>query len=147
VFRTLTTVGVRDGEADVALVAAARNEQPARRAAAAYALSRAGSSQRPAVERLLADHDAQVRFQAAAGLVRKRDKSGIPGLIGLLGEEWRETVWQAEDLLSRLAPGRTPAVSLGGGDDASRKLCRAAWEKWWRLHAGTVDFAGLDIED
>jgi hypothetical protein len=146
VLHTLASVGLRDGEVDAALVAAARSEQPARRAAAAHVLGRAGAGYRETVARLLADPDARVRLRAATGLVRHRDKNGVPVLLALLTDGPRETAWQAEDLLCRMAAGQSPPVSLGSGDEADRKKCREAWEKWWNLHAGTVDLAQLEVE-
>ncbi|HMF13820.1 MAG TPA: PQQ-binding-like beta-propeller repeat protein [Gemmataceae bacterium] len=147
VLQTLAKVGLNDGEVHPALVRAAKAELPARRAAAAYVLSRAGTAYRDPVARLLADSDPHVRLEAATGLVRKRDKSGVAVLIALLTDGPRETAWRAEDLLSRLGPGRTPPVSLGRGDEADRKNCREAWENWWKANAGEVDFGQLELEE
>ncbi|HMF13517.1 MAG TPA: HEAT repeat domain-containing protein, partial [Gemmataceae bacterium] len=147
VLRTLADVGLRDGEVDAAIVAAATSEQPARRAAAAHVLARAGPRHRDTVLRLLTDPEARVRLPAATGLVRNRDKNGVPVLIALLTDGPRDVAWQAEDLLVRIAPTQTPPVSLGIGDDADRKKCRDAWEKWWSLHAGTIALAHLEVEE
>lgn len=147
VFRSLAAADLRDGMADAALVAAADSPQPARRAAAAHVLVRAGGRHRDVVQRLLVDPIAQVRLQAATGLVRGRDKAGVPVLIALLTDGPREAAWQAEDVLGRLAAGLTPPVSLGVGDEASRRQCRAAWEEWWEAHGATVDFAQLEVEE
>jgi hypothetical protein len=147
VYRTLATVGLRDGDPDAALLAAARDDAPARRAAAAYVLARAGGQQRDVVNRLLADADDRVRLQAALGLVRNRDKTGVPTLVALLTDAHRETAWQAEDLLGRLAPRPTPSISLGVADDASRRKCREAWEAWWKANADRIDLTPLESED
>ena len=147
IFQTLATVGLRDGKADAAIVEAARNNQPARRESAAYVLSRAGAEHRALVEKLLVDADARVRLRAASGLIRGRDKLGVPVLLALLTDGPRETAWQAEDLLSRLAAGKTPAIALGIGDDATRKNCRKEWEKWWLASAATVDMSQLESEE
>jgi hypothetical protein len=147
VLRALASAGLRDGQVDAALVAAATSEQPDRRAAAAYVLARAGADQRAALTRLLADSDPRVRFQAATGSVRRGDKAGVPVLVALLTDGPRDIAWQAEDLLCRMAPGQTPAVSLGNGDDGDRKKCRDAWENWWKLHGRAVDVGQLEVED
>jgi HEAT repeat protein len=147
VYRTLALTSLRDGVAEAALVAAARDALPERRAAAAYVLARAGERQRDVVNRLLTDADDRVRLQAALGLVRSRDKAGVPTLIALLSDGHRETAWQAEDLLGRLAPRPTPAVSLGSADPASRRRCRDAWEAWWKANADRIDLSSLELEN
>jgi HEAT repeat protein len=147
VYRTLATVGLRDGVPDAALLTAARDDFPARRAAAAYVLSRAGGRQREVVDRLLADADDRVRLQAAIGLVRSRDKTGVPVLVALLTDGHRETAWQAEDLLGRLGPRPTPAITLGVADGASRRNCRDAWEAWWKANGERIDLTPLETED
>jgi HEAT repeat protein len=146
VFQALTTTGLKDGKAHPAIVEAAGNSQPARRAAAAHVLSRAGDSYRKPVQRLLADTDAYVRFQAAEGLIRRRDKSGVSAMILLLTDGPPQTAWQAEDMLCRLASTAAPPVSLGKCDELSRKQCREAWEKWWTIAAATADLSKLDGE-
>src|SRR5207245_1072072 len=58
----LMTLGVRDGKADPALVAALTDKLPLRRAIAAEVLGSAGAvNQRPAVRKLLTDPDQAVR--------------------------------------------------------------------------------------
>jgi hypothetical protein len=146
VLLALITAGVKDGKAHPALVAAVGDNQPARRAAAARVLSRAGDSYREQVQKLLGDTDARVRFEAAEGLIRRRDKSGVPALLALLTEGPPQTAWQAEELLCRLASTEAPSVSVGRCDESSRKKCRVAWEKWWAFAATTVDFSRLERE-
>jgi HEAT repeat protein len=147
ILRTLAAIGIVMGKPEPIILAAAKDAQPARRVAAAYVLARAGSEQRETLSQLLTDPDARVRFQAAAESVRARNKAGVPPLVALLSEGPRETAWQAEDLLCRIASDRTPSASLGAGDEESRKKCRAAWEAWWQDQGPKVDLSRLDIEE
>jgi hypothetical protein len=147
VFQTLTTVGLKDGKADRAILEAARNSQSARREAAAYVLCRAGKEHRELLQKLLDDADAHVRLRAASGLIRRGDKDGVPVLIALLSDGPRETAYQAEDLLGRLAGSKSPAVALGFGDATSRQNCRKEWEKWWLHNSATLDMSQLDAEE
>jgi HEAT repeat protein len=144
IFQTLTRIGLKDGKADAAIVDAARNSQPARREAAAHVLSRAGKNHRELLQKLLDDVDAHVRLRAASGLICGRDKDGVPVLLALLTDGPRETAWQAEDLLGRLAGSKSPAVALGFGNEASRKNCRNEWEKWWVHNSATLDMSQLE---
>jgi hypothetical protein len=115
-----------------------------RRGAAAEALARAKvEDQKPAVEKLLKDADATVRFRVALALTLGGDRKAVPELIGLLEPLPQTLAWQAEDVLYRLAEGKgPPAVSLGA-DAAARKECREAWDKWWKQHGAGVNLARL----
>jgi HEAT repeat protein len=147
VFQTLALAGLKDGKPDPAILEATRNKQPARRAAAACVLARAGKDHRDLVLKLLADSDAGVRFRTAAELVRRQDKTGVPVLLALLTDGPRQTAWQAEDLLCRLASSDAPAISLGAGDEEGRKKCREAWEGWWARSGAALDLSWLENEE
>jgi hypothetical protein len=137
----LAAVGIKDGKADPALVRALADKEPARRAAAAFAVGRL-KDQRPSVRPLLQDSDARVRFQAASALAQAGDKAAVDTLIAHVGDGPRELAWQAEDLLCRLAGDKAPAV-LGDADGADRRKCRQAWETWWKASADQMDVARL----
>ncbi|HWY85343.1 MAG TPA: HEAT repeat domain-containing protein [Gemmataceae bacterium] len=143
--RTLLALLARQGsEPYPALIAGLADPLPVRRAAAAEALCRAGlEGQKPAVRKLLADHDPFVRLRVAIALANARDKAAIAVLIDTLPRLTLTQAWQAEDVLYRLAEGHSPpAVSLGA-DEAARAKCRDAWLAWWNEHADRVDLARL----
>src|SRR5262249_3705539 len=48
-----------------------------------------------------------------------------------------------EDVLYRLAQGKSPPTVPLGTDDAGRKKCRDSWRAWWKDHADAVDLAVL----
>ncbi len=74
----LTTLAVRDGKVDPALVRALDDPLPVRRAVAAEVLARAGGAEaRPAVRKLLHDADPTVRIRVASALAEANDKEAI----------------------------------------------------------------------
>jgi HEAT repeat protein len=140
----LAIVGLRDGKADPALVAALKDKEASRRAAAASIVGRAGAEQRKAVAPLLEDADARVRFNAASALVRAGDKAAMPALIAFVEKGPPAIVWQAEDLLFRIAGPDVKVPALGPGADAAK--CRRAWDDWWKDKGAKVDLAKLNLE-
>lgn len=144
VFDALVVLGVRDGRPEPVLVTALKDEEPRRRAAAALAVGRStDEEQRAAVRRLLKDADMKVRLQAARGLVAGRDKEAVPVLIALLAEAPLPVALQAEDLLSRIAGEKAPAISLGGTE---REKCRVAWALWWGAEGAAADLAKIELD-
>jgi hypothetical protein len=142
VRNALPAVGVRAGKADPALVAALSARHPVVRAAAAFAVGRAGPSYRPVVRPLLKDADLAVRYQAAAALVQGGDRSAVETLIGLVGEEREDLAYGSEDLLYRLAGTKAPVIEGTSGAQGRRKS-REAWQAWWKANGAQVDLAGL----
>ncbi|HEV3255369.1 MAG TPA: PQQ-binding-like beta-propeller repeat protein, partial [Gemmataceae bacterium] len=76
----------------------------------------------------------------------QRQKEAVPALIGLLGELPPDRLWQAEDMLRRLAGEKAPAVTLGT-TESTRRRCRDAWAAWWQKNAARVDMARLDTAE
>jgi hypothetical protein len=141
VVQTLLAVGVRDGRADPALVAALRQKSAPRRAAAAQVLGRAGSDeQKVEVRRLLADLDPHVRLRSARGLLAAGDKGAVPTLIALLTEAPLDLAERADDLLQSLANDQGPTSVLVDDRDV-RCQCRDGWRAWWRAHGPGLDLA------
>jgi hypothetical protein len=138
----LAAVGLRDGKADAALVAALKDESPARRAAAAFALGRA-ADQRPAVRRLLEDADGRVRFQAARALFRAGDRAGVPTLIAFLGKGPVALAQESENLLCLLTGDAEPPAALDGDSTTGRRDCARKWAAWWQAHGDRVDLVKL----
>jgi PQQ-like domain len=139
---TLTALAVRDGKPEKALVAALADRSSLLRGAAAEALAGV-EGHKDAVRKLLDDADVTVRLRVALALVQNRDDKAVPVVINLLPELPQGEAWRAEDLLYRLAEGKSPpAVSLGS-DDAAKRKCRDAWLAWWKKHASEVDLAKL----
>ncbi|HZT82897.1 MAG TPA: HEAT repeat domain-containing protein, partial [Gemmataceae bacterium] len=138
----VAALAVRDGKPEPAVVQALADKAPARRAAAAFALSRV-ESQRPAVRKLLKDADATVRLRAGLGLAAAKEKDAVPVLIDLLAELPPEQAWPVEDMLYRLAGDNPPADAAPQGDDGRRKQ-RDAWAAWWKKHGDDIDLAKLN---
>jgi hypothetical protein len=148
VFASLQVVGLRGGRPEPALLGALGDEHALRRAAAARVVGRAADpGPRRAVRRLLKDADVRVRYEAATSLVESGEKAAVPALVALLAEAPLPLALQAEDLLYRAAGDAPPVVSLGAGDDESRRRCREGWEVWWQARGARVDLARLGREE
>jgi hypothetical protein len=134
----------KDGKLDPAVVAALGDKAPARRAAAAVAICRSGSTEhRDAIRNLLKDTDLDVRLHVAVALVRLKEKDAVPVLIELLPQTQLTQLWQVEDILYRLAGEQAPTVAAGT-DEAGRRKYRDAWMGWWKEHGEKADLARLD---
>jgi hypothetical protein len=145
VVAALGSVGLRDGKAHAALVAALKDRETSRRVAAASLVAGGTAEQRKAVRPLLDDTDVRVRFAAARGLLRAGDKAAVPPLIVLVEKGTPELAWQAEDLLFRIAGTETQVPVLGPGSDGA--TCRRAWEQWWKNKGDKIDLAKINIEE
>jgi HEAT repeat protein len=140
----LAAVAVREGKSEEVLVQALRDKLPLKRGAAAEALLRSGApGARAAARPLLNDPEPEVRLRTALALTGLKEPDAVPVLIALLGELPAAQLWQAEDLLRRLAGEQAPSVPLGG-DEAARRKCRAAWAAWWKDQGDRADWAGLE---
>jgi hypothetical protein len=145
-LNALVVLGVQDGKVDPVLVAALKEKTPERRAAAALVVGRSGSAdQRAAVQPLLADPEAAVRFQAGRGLLAARDKNAVPPLLALLADGPPEIAVQAEDILYCLAGIRAPRTPLGDSD-ATRRHCRDVWATWWKVYGSRLDLTRADVD-
>jgi HEAT repeat protein len=144
----LAAVGLKGGKVDEAVAAAATDKDPARRAAAAFVLARAGADQRGAVRRLLKDPDDRVRYQAATALVQARDQAAVDALITLLTSKRENLIWQSEDLLLRVAAagGEKSPPTLDASTAESRARGKEEWAKWWKDHSARVDLAKVGTE-
>jgi len=144
VEEALAALALPDDKPDRVLVQALRDKLALRRQAAAAALCRAaGDRPVPEVGVLLKDPDPGVRLRVAVALTEHKDRAAVPALIGLLGDLPADRLWQAEELLRRLAGEKAPTVALGTTAD-SRRSCRDAWAAWWQKNAARVDLAVLD---
>jgi cyclophilin family peptidyl-prolyl cis-trans isomerase/HEAT repeat protein len=139
----LAVVAVRDGKPEPALTDALISKQPLRRGLAGEALVRAGQADAvPAVRELLDDADRLVRLRVGLAFVEKNDKSVIPRLIELLADLPHDQSRVIEDLLGRIALGKSPDIPAGD-DQATRKKCRDAWREWWTRNGEGVDLATI----
>jgi hypothetical protein len=146
VNNALVVLGVREGKADPALVAALVDREPARRAAAAFAVGRtADADQHAAAACLGSDPDPTVRYRAALGLVAGHDRAGLTVLVGLVAEAPPLVAERAEEMLFRLAGDQAPQVDRSPADSgAARKRVQAAWERWLREQGAQVDLGRLE---
>jgi hypothetical protein len=144
----LVKVAVRDGKVEPAIRAGLTDKLPLKRAAAGAALAQT-KEELPTVRKLLADPEAPVRLRVALSLVRNKDKAAakeaVPILIGLLGQLPPEQLWDAEDVLTRLAGEKAPRLALSS-DAASRQAAKKAWQEWWAQNKDKVDLAALSRE-
>lgn len=140
----LTTLALDpNGKPDPALVKALGESVGARRAAAAEALAKGGGlTVRPAVKKLLADMDPDVRQATAVALTVAGEKDAVPVLIDLLGELPGARTWPAQDVLHQLAGEKAPAPIVGEKPE-ERKRYRDAWDAWWKASGPSVELAKL----
>ncbi len=144
----LRAVGWRDGRADPALLAALNDKRSLYRAAAAHVLARvADDGVRRRVAPLLADANAKVRFEAAAGLARFGDRKAVTVLLALLEDGPFSLACQAEYLLRLLAEGQGAEASLDKDEKTLRRQCRIAWEGWLKKHGERIDLSRLRDEE
>jgi HEAT repeat protein len=134
----LTAVGLRDGQADPALLAALKGPQAFGRAAAARALCKAGGTASwQAVRPLLTDPEPAVRLQAALALADAHDSQAVAALIACLADGPAPLAAQAEEYLTRLA-GEWAVHGPRGNDLVSRELRREIWAAWWQKASGEL---------
>jgi HEAT repeat protein len=139
----LTTLALRDGKPDPAMMDALQDKSPLRRSAAAEALMRgAGPAGAASVRKLLQDESVQVRMRAALVLVEAKEKVAVPVLIETLADLTSEESGAALETLLMLAGDKAP-VEPPGTDADSRRLFREAWAAWWKTNASTVDLTKL----
>jgi hypothetical protein len=137
---TLAAVAVRDGRPDGVLAAALADPSPLLRAAAGQALARADKA---AARKLLQDADATVRARVASALALAGERDAVPVLINALPDLPQDYAWRAEDLLFRMAEGKSPPTAALGNDATGRRRCRDAWLAWWKDNGPAVNLAKL----
>jgi HEAT repeat protein len=139
----LKALAVEGGKVDAALVKALEDPLAMRRAYAAEALAAVDNvAIQTAVRKLLKDPEALVRLRAAMALTLARFREAVPVLIDLVCDPSGEQVWQAEDLLGRLAGDKAPLLK-GGANASARKKYREEWEAWWKDQGAALDLAKL----
>lgn len=130
---------------DLDLLLLLEDPTPAKRAAAAYLVSRNGTVEhRTLARKLLADDEPIVRFRAAQGLLAGRDKAGVPTLIDLVGSGPLPLAARSEDLLHRLAGERAPVGTASSESRRDRLRTRETWAAWWRENEERVDLIQWD---
>lgn len=144
VRNTLAALAVKQGQPEKVLVAALTDKAPIRRAAAAEALWRAGATAHKAeIRNLLKDPVPLVRWRVAMALTYAKERDAVQVLIDVLPHLQQAQAWQVEDILFRLADGKSPPAVALGTDEASRKKSRDAWDAWWKQHGAAIDLAKL----
>jgi outer membrane protein assembly factor BamB len=145
IVAALAAVGLAGGKADSTLTAALTAADPMVRAAAGSVLARV-PDQRPAVRRLLADAEVQVRFRVARALFNGADKPAVATLIPLLAEGPESIAVQSEYLLCRLLGDKDPPAALDFRSTAARRKCVLAWQEWWKANEARIDSASFKEE-
>ena len=116
---------------------------PIQRAAAAAVLGRSRDpALRDLAHEMLADPEANVRFQAATALLAAHDRSALPTLAGLVSAGPPALAWRSEELLERIAGQSSPDTSLTLDGPDARRRAGDAWLAWWE-HRGQ----GIDLTD
>ncbi len=136
----LGSVGVVDGKAEEALVKALEDRYAVRRAVAAVALWRGHADLLPAVRKMLADKDVEVRRRVAGELASARDKEAVAVLVALLETFPDERAWEIEEQLERLAGDKAPAVI--SESPLNWKNVAGAWKEWWQGNQNKVVMIG-----
>jgi hypothetical protein len=122
------------------ILAALKDAEPARRAAAGEALVRhLGSAAKAQIEPLLQDENALIRYQLGLALVEKHDKTGLPLLIRSITNASTERAEFALEMLYRAAGDHAPDEPYAG--KANAVAFTAAWMKWHDQHHATLDLA------
>ena len=144
--KALAAVATKEGKTEPALVKALSDKVPIKRGIAAQALTKAkAADQLPAIRGLLKDTDAGVRLRVGLSLARNKEKEALPVLVNVMGDLPPEQLWQAEELLLRLAGDKAPSVSLGTNEE-SRKACRDAWARWLEANKKNIDLAKINLD-
>ncbi len=130
VEEALAAVALRDGTPDPAVREALKDPLPARRAAAAEVLCRAGGAARAEARALLQDPKPSVRFRVAMALAAALDAEAVPVLIDLLAVLPQAPRKTAEEFLTQLA-GEWAVTAPPGNDAVSGRLRRDLWAAWW----------------
>lgn len=144
IIGVLTSVAMRDGRPEPAVVRALEDTAAIRRAAACAALCHSPWAGRwRAVRPLLEDKVPAVRLRAALALVEAQDAAAIPVLIDLLAELPAGNWHEAEEALRQVAGAWAPAVGSGKEDELARRIRRDAWAAWWRATDGPALLAAL----
>jgi hypothetical protein len=140
----LSTLAVRDGKAEPALLTALTDKSAVKRAAAAVALCRARLPEvLPEVRKLLKDTDPHVRLHVGLALTARREKDALPVLLPLLDELPLQDIDPIMTFLERLAGDTMPPV-VYGPDAASHRKYREAWVAWWKDHQAGIEPARLE---
>lgn len=141
----LTKNALTEGKADPVLVTALGDRAPIRRAAAAEVLGRTAlAAHKDALQKLLRDPDANVRFRTARTLAFAKERDAIPIVIEAIADLPLGAGWQAEDFLLQLAGSVTPPSVPMGNEKETREKCKAAWSDWWKKNGAKIDLAKLE---
>lgn len=125
------------------ILAALKDETPAKRAAAAEAIVRSlgADKAKEHVAALLKDEHPLVRYQLSTALVEKQDKSGLPYLIASLRDPSSERVDFVLELLYRTAGDTAPPDNFQGKKNLDKFV--AAWEGWHKKHEAKLDLSKI----
>jgi hypothetical protein len=127
------------------LVKGLQDSSPLRRSGAAEVLCQADfAKHKGAVRKLLQDGDPHVKLRVARCLVFQGDDCAVPVLIEVLPQITYNQAWQVDDILFRLADGKTPPMVSVGRDEATRKRCKEAWQAWYEKEGKKIDLAKLN---
>ena len=142
VLNAVSQLAVQGVKLPPELLAALKDELPARRATAALAIGLVGEQEQlAALKPLLRDDEPRVRLRAAQGLLAARDKEAVPVLVALLGDSPTPLATQAESLLQSIGGEKAPTQSLGDGTPDARKTSHEAWAAWWRDNGDKLNLA------
>jgi hypothetical protein len=140
VQRAINAVALVEKKPAPLLVAALKDANPARRAAAGEAMLRVvGLAAKDKIAPLLTDSHPLVRYQIGMALVEKHDQRGVHLLIQTLADSPSDRAQNALELLYRAAGEGAPDVYYRGKHNAAE--VSAAWRKWHEKHQTGLDLA------
>jgi HEAT repeat protein len=146
VLNALCVLATETAKLNPALRTALSDNEPARRAMAASVLGRVGTRDEfQPIHKLLADHDAKVRYQAAQVLLANKEKQALPALVGLLADGPMDLAYKAQDLLADATDAQVTKVELTA-DQAVRRQVRDAWMGWWKANEAGLDLSKLSLD-
>lgn len=133
---TLTTLAVRDGKPDPAVVEGLKDGTAIRRAAAAVALIEGDRAALKDIypkvrEAAKVEADPETKFLMVFPMLTvARDKEAVGLLLDVLPELPRGRLWQSEDYLVQLAGKDAPKATFGRSKESLTKA-RDLWKEWW----------------
>jgi HEAT repeat protein len=149
VLNVMCALSVRRPKIHPALLAALRDDMPARRAAAAFVLGKVGTrADCQESRKLLDDPNLKARLRAAQGLLAAKDKAAIPVLVDLLDKSPSlDFGMQVEDALTQVAGEKAPPISIAENFLKDRKKVSDAWKTWWKGQEKTINLVQLNRQE
>ena len=146
VERTVTTLGRLQAvspEIRPELSAGLTSRNTDERLWAGMALVQAGDKFRAFTKPLWGDADGLIRAKVGLACAERGERGAVLALISCLDDAPAGPALVAEDFLCRMVAAGQKVPPPFAADPKSRKICREAWEAWWKTNGAKVDLAKL----